>query len=167
MFNKLIEFLDNILILMNIVNLSENFYIQFSQNKITMFLQVGKCPNFLKGHFKFPIKQTYFTLHSGLGNIKLRFQYKNLVSHRLVVRLGIVEILRIVWSSWSHNINVMREQDKSQQMLIFVWEILCHATLSFNASCSRAWPRSAGDGSEGRGGQVHATQQLSNLIYQI
>ena len=40
MFNKLIEFLDNILILMNIVNLSENFYIQFSQNKITMFLQV-------------------------------------------------------------------------------------------------------------------------------
>ena len=64
---------------MNIVNLSENFYIQFSQNKITMFLQVGKCPNFLKGHFKFPIKQTYFTLHSGLGNIKDRFQYKNLV----------------------------------------------------------------------------------------
>ena len=96
MFNKLIEFLDNILILMNIVNLSENFYIQFSQNKITMFLQSEKCPNFLKGHFEFPIKQTYFTLHSGLGNIKLRFQYKNLVSHRLVVRLGIVEILRIV-----------------------------------------------------------------------
>ena len=79
MFNKLIEFLDNILILMNIVNLSENFYIQFSQNKITMFLQVEKCPNFLKGHFRFPIKQTYFTLHSGLGNIKDRFQYKNLV----------------------------------------------------------------------------------------
>ena len=71
---------------MNIVNLSENFYIQFSQNKITMFLQVEKCPNFLKGNFRFPIKQTYFTLHSGLGNINVLFQYKNLVS------LGIVEI---------------------------------------------------------------------------
>ena len=61
---------------MNIVNLSGNFYIQFSQHKITMFLQVEKCPNFLKGHFRFPIKQTYFTLHSGLGNINVRFQYK-------------------------------------------------------------------------------------------